>query len=117
MTLEDILARLEGVKKNGSGFIAKCPSHADSTPSLSVTEPDGRILLHCFANCATEDVLAKINLTMGDLFVNGHAAPRDVASYAYEDEEGTTLFEVVRYEPKDFRQRREASIGEVRPVL
>lgn len=35
--------------------------------------------------------------------------PRDrrpVATYAYSDENGELLFEVVRFEPKDFRQRR-----------
>ena len=31
---------------------------------------------------------------------------RVVASYAYTDEHGEPLFEVVRFEPKDFRQRR-----------
>ncbi|NLH83416.1 MAG: AAA family ATPase, partial [Phyllobacteriaceae bacterium] len=31
---------------------------------------------------------------------------RPVATYAYTDENGELLFEVVRFEPKDFRQRR-----------
>lgn len=34
------------------------------------------------------------------------AASRIVATYPYRDEKGDTLFEVVRREPKDFRQRR-----------
>lgn len=34
-----------------------CPAHEDTTPSLSVTERDGRTLVHCFAGCAQEDVL------------------------------------------------------------
>ena len=29
-----------------------------------------------------------------------------VASYPYEDERGDILFEMVRFDPKDFRQRR-----------
>jgi putative DNA primase/helicase len=41
---------------------------------------------------------------------NGHSsmtAPRRVvATYPYRNEAGTLLFETVRYEPKDFRQRR-----------
>jgi hypothetical protein len=38
----------------------------------------------------------------------GHAAPRAriVSTYDYVDEAGTLLFQVVRFEPKDFRQRR-----------
>jgi hypothetical protein len=39
---------------------------------------------------------------------NGKAAPlgKKVATYTYRDEAGALLFEVVRYEPKDFRPRR-----------
>ncbi|MER2606043.1 MAG: AAA family ATPase [Siculibacillus sp.] len=33
-------------------------------------------------------------------------ARREVAAYPYTDENGELLFEVVRFEPKDFRQRR-----------
>ena len=32
--------------------------------------------------------------------------PRIVATYPYEDESGELLYEVVRYEPKHFKQRR-----------
>jgi hypothetical protein len=32
--------------------------------------------------------------------------PKIEATYAYQDEDGNTLFEVVRFEPKDFRQRK-----------
>ena len=46
---------------------------------------------------------------------HGHLAPREqpkpgrprqVAAYAYTDADGALLFEVVRFEPKTFRQRR-----------
>jgi putative DNA primase/helicase len=38
---------------------------------------------------------------------NGHEKRRIAATYAYVDEQGTLLYEVVRYaHPKDFRQRR-----------
>ncbi|MGI8923356.1 MAG: AAA family ATPase [Fimbriimonadales bacterium] len=47
---------------------------------------------------------------MADLFPakNGKskAAMREIASYSYTDKNGSQLYEVVRYEPKDFRQRR-----------
>jgi hypothetical protein len=38
--------------------------------------------------------------------VNGPRPPRIVKTYPYRDENGELLFEVVRFEPKDFRQRR-----------
>src|SRR5262249_13791853 len=34
-----------------------------------------------------------------------------IATYTYEDEHGHTLFQVVRYEPKDFRQRAPDGAG------
>ena len=36
--LETVLERLEGVRKVGKGFEAKCPAHADRKPSLTLTE-------------------------------------------------------------------------------
>lgn len=39
------------------------------------------------------------------------AAPRIVATYPYTDEAGEVLFEVVRFQPKDFRQRRPDGMG------
>jgi len=54
----------------------------------------------------------------------GSAAVRKIVDiYDYTDEQGGMLFQVVRYEPKDFRQRRpgnggwEWSLGDVRRVL
>jgi hypothetical protein len=37
---------------------------------------------------------------------NGNGRQRIAATYDYTDETGAVLFQVVRYEPKDFRQRR-----------
>lgn len=37
---------------------------------------------------------------------NGNGQRRIVATYDYTDEAGTVLFQTVRYEPKDFKQRR-----------
>jgi hypothetical protein len=106
-----ILPRLQGVRKSGDGWTAKCPSHDDGTASLSITQgEDGRTLLHCHAGCAPDAICAKLNLTLADLFPaketrNGNGK-RIVATYDYTDARGKLLFQVVRFEPKDFRQRR-----------
>ncbi|MEM9625347.1 MAG: toprim domain-containing protein [Pseudomonadota bacterium] len=51
VTAEAIAAELGG-KRSGSGWMARCPAHEDSTPSLSIrTTDDGRTLVHCFAGC------------------------------------------------------------------
>ncbi len=65
-----VLDRLEGVRCSGEGrWMAKCPAHEDGRSSLSIREmSDGRLLLHCFAGCATQLVLQAIGLDFGDLF-------------------------------------------------
>lgn len=70
-----ILSRLDGVRRSGRGWMARCPAHADRSASLSVAEgADGRALLHDFAGCPVTDVLAAIGLSIADLFVRrlGH---------------------------------------------
>jgi DNA-binding transcriptional ArsR family regulator len=48
-------------------WLAHCPAHDDAKPSLSVTESDGRILLHCFANCTVDAICAALGITTKDL--------------------------------------------------
>ena len=72
MQLDDFLIRLEGVKRSGSGYSAKCPAHEDKVSSLSVKRgEDGKILLKCHARCTQEQVVAAMGLTMKDLFPDG----------------------------------------------
>ncbi len=38
-----------------------CPAHSDRIPSLSLEDgPDGRVLVHCFAGCSQEAVIAAL---------------------------------------------------------
>jgi len=69
MTAEALLSRLDKVRQNGSNrWTAKCPSHEDGSPSLSIRElPDGRTLVHCFAGCSPDDVLAAVSLSWREL--------------------------------------------------
>lgn len=98
-----------GPKKNGKGWAARCPAHDDRDPSLSVDEgDDNQALICCHAGCDIDLILQKLNLTRADLFErrNGTSDHTIVATYRYVDENQHLLFEVVRYQPKDFRQRR-----------
>ena len=107
-----ILQRFRSVQKSGTGFMACCPAHEDGNASLSIgTGNDGRILLHCMAGCSPEAVTTAAGITMADLFPQSAAPVKPaskeiVAVYPYHDEAGTMLYEVVRFKPKDFRQRR-----------
>jgi hypothetical protein len=76
MTMTEFLVRLPGVKPVGNGWVAKCPSHDDRIPSLSIQEgADGRTLLKCHAGCATGDIVKAMGLQMKDLFVQARPHP------------------------------------------
>jgi len=125
VSLEQFLACVEGVRRRGRGYSAKCPSHDDQRQSLSIdTGRDGSLLLHCHAGCSFEEILRAAGLdsraTQGSLSSTGGIAfnraqtrlpTRESAVYRYEDEAGSRLYEVVRFEPKDFRPRHYDSGG------
>ena len=63
VTLDEVLDRLNGVRKSShKRATAQCPAHADSDPSLSVSEGSTCILLHCFAGCDFVDICKAIDL-------------------------------------------------------
>lgn len=70
MSAEALLSRLEQVRHASAGRSqACCPAHADKRASLSIRElEDGRTLVHCFAGCSVEEVLAAVGLTFDALF-------------------------------------------------
>ena len=71
MTIDDILRHFDGVKGGHGHYMAKCPAHMDADPSLSIgLGRDGRVLIHCFAGCRTEDVLNAVGLSKRDLFAD-----------------------------------------------
>ena len=120
------LDAFRGVTKAGDGWTAKCPAHDDRRSSLSIGRGEGgRLLLHCHAGCALDDILAAAHLEPSDLFPDTTTTNRSriVATYDYHDEGRLLLYQVCRMEPKDFRQRRPDGknwiwkIGNVRRVL
>ena len=63
LTLDDLLDRLDKVKRiSHSRATARCPAHADKSPSMTITEGHTCILMHCFAGCTFESILAAINV-------------------------------------------------------
>ena len=110
--LDDALAALERVTgyrpvKAGDGYKARCPCHDDKNPSLSV-KMNGRLLLHCFAGCSYERIVAALGLTP-----ESPAGRRElVATYRYRDAAGVEVRQKVRYAPKDFRIRHQDPAGQ-----
>jgi RecA-family ATPase len=79
----DVAAAIGG-KQSGTGWIAKCVCHDDSTPSLSITDGDGTVLIHCHAGCEQDVVLDALRDRGIDLRKpNGHdRLPFSVATFA-----------------------------------
>ena len=114
--IEALLSQLSGVKPTGRDeWSAHCPAHEDRNPSLSIRLEGGKILLHCFAGCSVNEIIAPLGLALGDLFPD-ESAPRTagkeiVATYDYVDEQGRLLYQAVRFRPKGFAQRRPDGLG------
>ena len=51
-----IARSLQG-KQSGQGWSARCPSHSDKKPSLSISERNGKVLFYCHAGCSQVDVI------------------------------------------------------------
>lgn len=127
-TPEDIARALGGAKRSGSNWSCKCPAHEDHKASLSITQNfAGKLLVHCHAGCEPMNVIShlrvlglwpdtaknapvaippprvKVDLPPSQPTQSGRG--RIVATYDYTDEHGELLYQAVRYDPKDFRQR------------
>ncbi len=76
--LDAVLGKLEGVKpQRGGGYICQCPSHEDSTASLSVALGDTGVVMHDFGGCPTVKVLAAIGMKFPDLRYQGSQPKED----------------------------------------
>ena len=67
-SFSDVLDALErqgfNPKKQGKGWLSRCPGHDDHKPSLSIDEAaDGGALLHCFAaGCEYQSIIRQLGL-------------------------------------------------------
>lgn len=105
--LERLEAALTAAGCNPRRGTAKCPAHDDQRASLSYSAGrDGRALLTCHVGCHLDAILVALSMSRRDLFDETTDKPVISATYDYTDQDGNTLFQVVRYAPKAFRQRR-----------
>jgi 5S rRNA maturation endonuclease (ribonuclease M5) len=107
-------------------YRTNCPFHKDDTPSFDINADTGLYFCHgCPANGHAFDFYAKTKALdirrdfpkilkgiAGDFSIPlDDIQPRFVEAYDYTDETGNLLFQVCRYEPKAFRQRRKDAGG------
>lgn len=117
MQYDEFIARLKRPKRKGDHQCdCQCPAHEDDNQSLSVGlgRAGDRIVVHCQAGCSTLHVLQSLGLKMSDLFLDGHIPkrngkkqfPRIIETYDYLSADGEFLYQVCRYDPKNFKHRR-----------
>lgn len=111
---------LEKIKPGkGSEFSALCPFHDDNNPSLSFNGSTGKFFCHtCKVKGNFFQFYAEKNNLNGNFPAILEGIAKDfnitvtelksiiVETYDYTDAEGNLIFQAVRFEPKDFRQRR-----------
>jgi hypothetical protein len=67
--VRQLLERLKRVESRNGSYIALCPAHDDTEPSLNLSEgEDGRALIKCFAGCTPERITDALGLQLNDLF-------------------------------------------------
>jgi len=109
MNIEAIVRGLEA-RRVGSGWMARCPAHDDCNPSLSIKVDGDRVLVHCHAGCTQQAVIDV--LRADGLWEQGSWEDSCVtATYDYRDERDELLYQILRYTPKNFRQRRPDGAG------
>ena len=108
MDAEHVAKALGAQRRSGDGWTARCPAHEDKQASLSINDKDGGgLLVRCQAGCAQRDVIEA--LRKRDLWPEPptRTTKREiVATYDYRRADGSLVYQVVRFAPKDFRQRR-----------
>ncbi len=67
MNFEYFLNKFEVTTRNNNKAQARCPAHDDKQASLTITETEDKILMHCFTGCKTEDILKAVGLEIKDL--------------------------------------------------
>jgi hypothetical protein len=81
----EIIAKALGGHKAGGGWMARCPTHDDREPSLSIRHgADGKVLVRCHAGCNQKRVITALR-SHGLWDQNGHRrftrpAPRAAAN-------------------------------------
>jgi hypothetical protein len=110
MTVEAFGQLLDGARQTHRGWQARCPAHADKSPSLSFrASEDGRILLHCFAGCKTQEICDALHIPLRELFgLAGRDSAQIRLARAQRDQKKREREEVQRLEGVSADAKRKA---------
>jgi hypothetical protein len=67
---EAIATRCGSSRLRYNTWVVCCPAHDDTSPSLHITPMGDTVLIHCFAGCAPEAILAAVGLSLRDLYAD-----------------------------------------------
>lgn len=71
MHVHDILDKLEKVRQvKPDQWVACCPAHDDSSPSLAIRDAGDKILTRCYAGCTFPEIHEAMGLTARDFFAD-----------------------------------------------
>ena len=110
----DVVSRIPGVKVTGNKAIAPCPLPEHKTPQghLNLKDAGDKALVTDQGGRHTYEDICQA-LGFDSLTYNGNGAEAKItATYDYTDADGKLLYQVVRYDPKDFKQRRPDGAGD-----
>lgn len=77
MKVDQIIQKLDSVRKSGHGYRARCPVHGSKGQTLSVTEKDGGyIVAHCFScGAGGVELVEALGLPISILFPEDNYIP------------------------------------------
>lgn len=93
---EEVASRLSGSgksksRRSGGQWEAPCPSHDDRTPSLRLTNKDGKLLWHCLAGCTSDEVRQALEGILGGEEPPPHAQRHEKEREKVEDHRRTVI--------------------------
>lgn len=105
MKINEFITHFKGVKPNGDNkYMALCPAHNDTKPSLSIgySKEHNHILINCFAGCKTEEILNCVGLKLKDLYENekGNKVMRE-KTYIYYNSDKAVAYRKIRIDYED----------------
>lgn len=105
MNIQEFITHFRAVKQTGENqYMALCPAHNDTNPSLSIRlSPDGkRIRLHCYAGCEDKDILSSVGLTVKNLYTT-ESGKKSISqtTYHYHKADGAVAYTKTRTDYED----------------
>jgi replicative DNA helicase len=107
LDFDDVKRSLSKVKRGTGGwFVARCPAHNDNNPSLAFIKSGNTVGFHCFSGCGYESIVRALGMWKDTPKKKERINSKIAATYDYRNEAGVLKYQVVRFEPKHFSQRR-----------